>query len=64
MRVVPVPLFADNYSYVLIDEPTNTAAVVDAAQPEVVESAIKSLVSVHQLRFGSVCSFSRGARRV
>lgn len=29
MKVVPVPVRDDNYAYLLIDEPTNTAAAVD-----------------------------------
>lgn len=34
MRVVPVPVRSDNYAYLLIDEKTNTAAVVDPYDPE------------------------------
>lgn len=29
MKVVPVPVRDDNYAYLLIDEPTSTAAAVD-----------------------------------
>lgn len=32
MRVVPVPLLEDNYAYLLIDEHTRQAAIVDPAQ--------------------------------
>ena len=32
MRVVPVPVLADNYAYVVVDESTNEAAVVDPSE--------------------------------
>lgn len=34
MRIIPVPVLQDNYSYLVIDEPNRTAAVVDCAEPE------------------------------
>jgi hydroxyacylglutathione hydrolase len=34
MRVVLIPLLADNYGYLLIDEATNEAAVIDPAEAE------------------------------
>jgi len=54
MRVVPVPNQADNYAYLLIDEATNKAAVLDpfdvgkvdrAAQKEGVE--VESVLTTH-----------------
>jgi hypothetical protein len=44
MRVVTIPLFADNYSYMIVDEQSNSAAVVDAAEPDKVAAAIKAEV--------------------
>lgn len=34
LQVVPVPMLEDNYSYLVIDTETNTAAVVDPVEPE------------------------------
>jgi len=33
IRVIPVPMFDDNYSYLIIDE-NNVCAVVDPAEPK------------------------------
>ncbi|KAL1923119.1 uncharacterized protein VTP21DRAFT_9495 [Calcarisporiella thermophila] len=33
MKIIPVPVLHDNYSYIIIDEKTNDAAVVDPAEP-------------------------------
>ena len=41
MRVVPVPVLDDNYSYLVIDEKSKKAAAVDPAQPEKVLEAAK-----------------------
>lgn len=43
MIIQQIPLFQDNYSYLLVDEATNTAAVVDPADPEVVLRALSEL---------------------
>ncbi|OAV93915.1 hydroxyacylglutathione hydrolase [Puccinia triticina 1-1 BBBD Race 1] len=42
MRIVPVPVREDNYSYLIIDEKTNTAAVVDPCEPKEVIKAAKA----------------------
>ncbi len=39
MRVVLIPQFSDNYAYLVIDEASATAAVVDVAEPEPVLAA-------------------------
>jgi hypothetical protein len=33
MKVEAVPLFSDNYSYIIVDTKSMMAAIVDAAQP-------------------------------
>ncbi|KAF0455588.1 Hydroxyacylglutathione hydrolase [Gigaspora margarita] len=54
MKVIPVPVLEDNYSYVVIDESTKEAAVVDPVEPEkvlpVVEqhgANLKHLITTH-----------------
>lgn len=42
MKVVPVPVREDNYAYLLIDEPTLTAAAVDPYDVPKVEAAAKA----------------------
>jgi len=42
MRIVPIPLFEDNYSYFIIDEATKNAFVVDPAVPATVLAAAKT----------------------
>ncbi|RIA87912.1 hydroxyacylglutathione hydrolase [Glomus cerebriforme] len=34
MKVIPIPVLEDNYSYLIIDEKTNEAAVVDPVEPQ------------------------------
>jgi hydroxyacylglutathione hydrolase len=47
MRVVPVLVSADNYAYLLIDEPSRKAAVVDVLDVEKVQAvAVKEGVSI------------------
>ena len=41
MRVLPVSQLEDNYAYLIIDETTNTAAVVDCAEAEPVLRAVR-----------------------
>ncbi|KAI8342443.1 hydroxyacylglutathione hydrolase [Chlamydoabsidia padenii] len=41
MIVKPVPCLQDNYSYLLLDEKTKTAAVVDPVEPDKVLSALE-----------------------
>ena len=42
MRVVAIPQLVDNYAYLLIDESTGVAGVVDVAQAESVLAAVRS----------------------
>jgi hydroxyacylglutathione hydrolase len=42
MRVIPVPQLTDNYAYVIIDESSRTAAVVDCAEADPVLRAAKA----------------------
>lgn len=41
MKVVIVPVLQDNYSYLIVDEGTSTAAVVDPVEPDTVAAAAK-----------------------
>ncbi|KAI9094880.1 beta-lactamase-like protein [Phlyctochytrium arcticum] len=41
MRVLVVPVLSDNYSYILVDEATKQAAVVDPVSPSKVLAALK-----------------------
>ena len=41
MKVVPVPQLMDNYAYLVIDEPTRRAGIVDCAEAEPVLEAVK-----------------------
>eukprot|EP00475_Leptophrys_vorax_P029029 TRINITY_DN42331_c0_g1_i1.p1 TRINITY_DN42331_c0_g1~~TRINITY_DN42331_c0_g1_i1.p1 ORF type:complete len:259 (+),score=26.27 TRINITY_DN42331_c0_g1_i1:245-1021(+) len=41
MKVVIVPVLADNYSYLLVDEQSGTAAAVDPADPKLVMNAAR-----------------------
>jgi len=43
MRVVPVPVRQDNYAYLIIDEPSNTAAAVDPYDVPKVQAAADGL---------------------
>ncbi|GBB88432.1 hypothetical protein RclHR1_00150028 [Rhizophagus clarus] len=54
MKVIPVPVLQDNYSYLVIDEKTNEAAVVDPVEPEKVLKVaneqgvnLKHLITTH-----------------
>jgi len=40
MRVIPIPCFTDNYAYLIVDEPTGDAAVVDASEADPVREAV------------------------
>ncbi|CAG8435927.1 6896_t:CDS:2 [Diversispora eburnea] len=40
MRIVPIPIFENNYSYLIIDDKTNEAAAVDPAEPRKVLTAL------------------------
>lgn len=41
MKILPIPVLSDNYAYVLIDETTNEAGVVDPSEAGPVAAAIK-----------------------
>ena len=41
MKILPIPVLSDNYAYVLIDEATNEAGVVDPSEAGPVAAAIK-----------------------
>lgn len=43
MQVIIIPVLEDNYSYLLIDKSTNTAAAVDPVEPDKVIAAAKEL---------------------
>ncbi|KAI8871853.1 putative hydroxyacyl glutathione hydrolase [Ramicandelaber brevisporus] len=45
MRVVTLPIFQDNYSYVIFDDATKKAAVVDPAEASKVLPQLKTLVT-------------------
>ena len=42
MRVIPVPQLADNYAYLIVDDASRTAGVVDVAEAAAVEAAARS----------------------
>lgn len=41
MRVVPIPQLSDNYAYLVIDEPSRTAGIVDCAEAEPVLRTVR-----------------------
>jgi glyoxylase-like metal-dependent hydrolase (beta-lactamase superfamily II) len=43
MKIVPVPVREDNYAYILIDQPSNEAAIVDPFDVPKVTSVANSL---------------------
>ncbi|CAG8662310.1 7863_t:CDS:2 [Funneliformis caledonium] len=54
MKVIPIPVLDDNYSYLIIDEKTNEAAVVDPVEPKKVLAVVqeqsanlKHLITTH-----------------
>ncbi|KAJ2723210.1 Cytoplasmic glyoxalase II [Coemansia sp. Benny D115] len=42
MKVIPVPCYSDNYAYVLVDDATNEAALVDPVEPSKVFKAVQA----------------------
>ena len=42
MRVIPIPQLADNYAYLLVDDATKQAAVVDCAEAEPVLQTVRA----------------------
>ena len=43
MKIIPVPVREDNYAYILIDQPSNDAAIVDPFDVPKVTSVADSL---------------------
>ncbi|KAG0276393.1 hypothetical protein BGZ95_007601 [Linnemannia exigua] len=43
MRIIPVPVLEDNYAYVLFDEKTSEAAVIDPVEPQKVLHVVQHL---------------------
>ncbi|KAL7890640.1 hypothetical protein AOLI_G00001160 [Acnodon oligacanthus] len=41
IKIIPVPVLSDNYSYVIIDTASNLAAVVDPADPQFVQACLE-----------------------
>lgn len=53
MKVIPVPCCSDNYMYIIVDEATNTTAVVDPYDPSKLEIAAKE----HGVKLGKLFYF-------
>jgi len=50
MRILPIPVLSDNYSYLIIDDANKIAAVVDPAEPEkVIKAAEKEGVTIQMV---------------
>lgn len=49
LRVVPIPLFDDNYSYLILHDASMTAALVDPADPLPVINILKQTYSEYKL---------------
>ena len=45
--VFMVPMFSDNYGYILVDRSTNNCLTIDPAQPEVIKNVIENLGLKH-----------------
>jgi hydroxyacylglutathione hydrolase len=43
MQVHIIPVFSDNYSYLIVDQKTNEAAIVDPAEPTKIIPALEEL---------------------
>jgi hydroxyacylglutathione hydrolase len=41
MRVVPIPQLADNYAYLVVDDATKAAAIVDCAEAQPVDATVR-----------------------
>ena len=41
MKIIPIPVLSDNYAYLIIDEATNEAGVVDPSEAKPVAEAVK-----------------------
>lgn len=41
MKIVPIPVLMDNYAYLIVDEATNEAAVVDPSEAKPVAAAVR-----------------------
>src|SRR5436190_15470104 len=43
MQVIPIPQLVDNYAYLIVDEPTQQAAVVDCAEAAPVVRVVREI---------------------
>ncbi len=50
MRVIPIPQLSDNYAYLIIDEPTKEAGIVDCAEAEPVLRVLRE----HGVRLAAI----------
>ena len=41
MKIIPIPVLSDNYAYLIIDEPSNEAAVVDLSEAKPVAKVVQ-----------------------
>eukprot|EP00033_Pygsuia_biforma_P002867 GCRY01003162.1.p1 GENE.GCRY01003162.1~~GCRY01003162.1.p1 ORF type:complete len:261 (+),score=40.19 GCRY01003162.1:58-840(+) len=41
MKIVPIPIFSDNYSYLFYDEKTKTGGIIDPSEPEKIIPVIR-----------------------
>lgn len=55
IKIIPVPILSDNYSYVVIDTASNTAVVVDPADPQPVQVGFKTSFRNSFLDYISYC---------
>lgn len=37
VKIIPIPVLSDNYSYLIVDTSSNVAVVVDPADPQAVQ---------------------------
>lgn len=51
IKIIPVPILSDNYSYVVIDTASNLAVVVDPADPQPVQVGFKATLQWFQKWF-------------
>ncbi|XP_042562178.1 probable hydrolase PNKD [Clupea harengus] len=41
VKIIPIPVLSDNYSYLIVDTSSNVAVVVDPADPQAVQACLK-----------------------
>lgn len=52
MRVIPIPCLSDNYAYLIVDDATREAAVVDASEA----SPVREVLAREKVRLGAILS--------